>query len=117
MAPTGSNASAVPYIAFGSGQALPAVRTTVSDSDYTVTAKDTLIAVSALSAARTITLPSISSIPRGWQIIIKDESGSCSGSNTITVSGTIDSASDLVLDSAYASATIYSNGASWSRLR
>ena len=72
--------------------------------------------MTALSAPRTLTLPSISSVPRGWQIIIKDESGSCSSGNTITVAGNIDGATNLVLNSAYGKAVLYSNGTNWSRL-
>lgn len=111
----GSNVSAVPYIAFGSGQALPAIRTTISDADYTITPRDALVAITVITAAHTLTLPAANSVPRGWQVIIKDESGNCSTGNTITIAGTIDGTTNLTLDSAYAKATVYSNGTNWSR--
>ncbi|MEJ0072632.1 MAG: hypothetical protein WDN27_00875 [Candidatus Saccharibacteria bacterium] len=61
----------------------------VSDTDYTVTSRDTIVAITALTAPRTITLPDPTLYP-GKNIIIKDESGACSLSNTITISGVID---------------------------
>lgn len=111
-----TNASATPYVALGSGQPLTAVRSAVNDTNYTATAKDTIIAYTALSAARTVTLPAPSTVPRGWQCIVKDESGSCSASNTITLTGTIDGTTNLTLNTAYVSAVVYNNGTSWSRI-
>lgn len=111
-----SNASAVPYMAFGSGQAQTAVRQSINDSDYTITAKDAIVSLTAITASRTLTLPSVSSVPRGWQITIKDESGSCSSSLTITLIGTIDGTSNFTLNSAYAKITLYNNGTGWSRI-
>lgn len=111
-----TNTSAVPFIAFGSGQTLTAVRTSVNDVNYTATPQDTIVAYTAISAALIVTLPSVSSVPQGWQYTIKDESGNCSSGNTITISGTIDGAAAIVLTTAYARATVYSNGTSWSRI-
>ena len=111
-----TNASSVPYIALGIGQPLTAVRTAVNDANYTILAKDAIVAVTAITASRTLTLPAMSSVPNGWQIIIKDESGSCSSGTSITIAGTIDGASNLTLTTAYGKATLYNNGTSWSRL-
>ncbi len=113
---TSTNVSAVPYLALTSGQANTSARTTVANANYTLTANDSLIAYTSLSAARTVTLPSASSVTPGKQFIIKDESGNCSSGNTITISGTIDGASNYVLNAAYARTIIYSNGSNWFRL-
>lgn len=110
---TSTNASAVPFIALASGQPNTTVRTTVSNANYTVTAQDTIVAYTAISAARTVTLPAASSVQIGKQFVVKDESGSCSGGNTITIAGTIDGTTNLVLNTAYAKTTFYSNGTSW----
>jgi len=113
---TGSNANAVPYLALSAGQPLTAVRRAVADTNYTVTAKDSIIGITSLTSPRTITLPAASSVPAGSQVVIKDESGACSSTNTITLIGTINGASNLTLNAAYASAIVYSSGTSWYRL-
>lgn len=111
-----TNASAVPYLALGYGQSTTTVRAAVNDTNYTVTSKEAIIGITSLTAARTITLPNSATVVRGWQVIIKDESGNCSSSNTITISGTIDGSNTLVLSDAYAKAIVYCNGTSWSRV-
>lgn len=110
---TGSNRSSVAFATYGRGQANQQVRVAVTSTNYTATTKDTVIGFTALGAARTVTLPSAGSVPSGWQIVIKDESGSCNGTNTITVIGTIDGASNKILNTAYANARLYSNGSGW----
>lgn len=111
-----NNINAVPFMAYGYGQVDTAVRNGIADANYTATAADTIVALTSLTAARTVTLPSASGVPAGKQLIVKDESGSCNGSNTITVAGTIDGATNLVLNSAYASVRLYSNGTSWNKV-
>ncbi|MGB4759184.1 MAG: glycosyl hydrolase [Candidatus Saccharimonadales bacterium] len=113
---TGSNKNAVLYAAFSRGSSATNVRVAVADGNYTATVKDSVIGYTSISAARTVTLPSANSVPSGWQIIIKDESGSCSSGNTITVAGTIDGGTNYVLNSARASVHIYSNGSAWYRI-
>jgi hypothetical protein len=92
-------------------------RTTVADANYTVLPSDSLIVYTSLTAARALTLPGQgSTLPAGQEFVVKDESGSCSGSNTISInppSGTIDGVSQIVLNTAYAKATIYTNGTNW----
>lgn len=110
------NINVVPFLAYGNSIPNIAVHTVVADTNYTILPTDTIIAVTSLTSARSITLPSVASVSGGKQFIIKDESGSCSGSNTITVTGTIDSATNAVLNSAYATLRIYSNGNSWSKI-
>ena len=112
----GSNKNAVSYSAFTRGQSRPSARVAVSNTDYTVTPNDDVIGFTSLGAARSITLPAANSVPAGKQIIIKDESGGCSVSNTITLVGSIDGSSNLVLNSAYASVRVYSNGSAWYKI-
>lgn len=92
-------------------------RTTVANVAYQVLISDNTIAYTSLSAARIITLPAQSaSMPAGQTFVIKDESGSCGLVNTLTItppSGTIDGAATLVLNSAYATATVYTDGSNW----
>ncbi len=114
--PTGSNKNAVNYAAYGNGQAAAAVRVAVTNTNYTVLATDDVIGFTSLGAARTVTLPSAGSVPAGKALIVKDESGNCSGSNTITITGTIDGATNLILNTAYANARLYSNGSAWFKL-
>lgn len=113
---SGSNVSAVRYLAYSFGQPVTAVRIAVNDTNYTITGKDAIVAMTAISAGRTITLPAVSSVPKGWQISIKDESGACSGSSPMTVAGTIDGQQNVTLSTAYAVISLYSNGTSWSRV-
>lgn len=110
------NKNAVAYLAYGYGPADTAVRNGIADANYTATAVDTIVALTSLTAARTVTLPSANAVTAGKQIVIKDESGSCNGSNTITIAGTIDGATNAVLSSAYASIRLYSNGTSWNKV-
>ena len=113
---TGSNANTVPYLALSTGQPNTAVRRGVVDTNYTIVGSDTIIGYTSLTASRTVTLPAASTVPVGKQFIVKDESGSCSGSITITISGTIDGATNLVLSTAYARASVYSSGSAWHRV-
>jgi hypothetical protein len=107
------NKNAVPYMAYAYGQPQTAVRNGIADANYTVTAADTIVALTTLTAARTITLPAASSVTPGKHFVVKDESGSCSGGNTITVVGTINGGTNYVLNSAYASVRLYSSGSAW----
>ena len=110
------NSNAVPLITYGYSQPHTAVHTAVSNTDYTALASDTIIGFTSLSANRTVALPPAASVPAGKQLIIKDELGSCAPSRTITVSGTIDGAPNVVLNSAHAKLHVYSNGTAWSRI-
>lgn len=112
---SGTNANAVPYMAFSFGRPVSAVRRGVNDANYTVQATDSIVAYTALTAARTVTLPSPN--VTGQIVVIKDESGACSSSNSITITGaSIDGAASLVLTTAYASVRMYANGTAWFRL-
>ncbi len=112
----GSNSNAVTYAAFASGQAATAVRVAVTNTNYTMTANDAVVGFTSLGVARSVSLPSAASVPAGWEIVVKDESGGCSGTNSITIAGTIDGAANLVLNTAYANARLYCNGTAWFRI-
>jgi hypothetical protein len=90
-------------------------RHAVSDTNYTALRTDRLIAYTAITAARTVSLPTAASYPVGTLLIVADETGNCSSSKTITLSanGTdaIDGSSSFVLEAAYAAVAIQSNGA------
>jgi hypothetical protein len=91
-------------------------RRAVADAATTLTAADSVVAYTSLTAARVATLPAQSTVISGQDFVIKDESGSCDGTKTITItppSGTIDGAVSLVLNSAYAKASVYTNGTNW----
>lgn len=92
-------------------------RTTVADAAYTVLVSDALVVYTSLTAARVVTLPAQgSTLPAGQEFVVKDESGSCDGTKTITItppSGTIDGAANVVINAAYGSKTIYTNGTNW----
>jgi hypothetical protein len=90
-------------------------RTAVSDTNYSAQTTDRSIAYTAITAARTVTLPAAASYPTGTQLLVVDETGSCSATKTITLnragSDTINGAAAAVMSSAYAYIAIESNGA------
>ena len=94
-------------------------RTEIADVNKTVLASEYLLAITSITAPRTITFNSSvitgSTIPgqaQHWPIT--DESGNVSGTNTVTIATqsteTIDGATSLVLDTPYFDLVIYSNG-------
>lgn len=91
-------------------------RTAVSDANYSALTTDRLIAYTAITAARTLSLPASSSYPTGTRLIIIDESGSCSATKTITIApnGTDDlegANSNAVIAAPYGFIGLESNGA------
>lgn len=76
----------------------------------TIDWRDYLVSYASLTATRTVTLPSASTV-KGQHFIIKDESGSASGTIKITAVGTIDGVvnPDLIT-TPYGVKRIYSNG-------
>jgi hypothetical protein len=89
-------------------------RAPVNDAAYSVQTTDRTVAFTALTAARVVSLPAASSFPTGVRLIIVDESGACSTTNTITVTraGTdlINGATTSVVSTAYGFVAIESNG-------
>jgi hypothetical protein len=90
-------------------------RTAVTDANYTAQTADRLIAYTAITATRTVTLPAASSFPTGTRLSIVDESGACSPANSITVSrsgsDTIDGGTSASITLAYGYLAVQSNGA------
>jgi hypothetical protein len=87
-------------------------RTTVSDANYSILAKDFLIAYTSLTVGRTATLPAPSATYANQTFTIKDESGGA-GTNNITVAGTIDGAVNYIINTNYGSVTVYCNGTAY----
>jgi hypothetical protein len=89
----------------------------INDVDYIASPWDRIIAYSTLTAAHTVTLPDPTTAGHRTVIVVKDESGNCNLTNTITVqvasSGTIDGVSSIILTRPYSFARIYSNGNNW----
>ena len=88
-------------------------RTAVSDAAYTVLATDRMVAYTALTAARVVTLPASSAYPTGTRLLIVDETGNCSVTKTLTITpnGTdaIDGAASAVVNQAYGFIGLESN--------
>ncbi|MDI9847568.1 hypothetical protein QM467_05770 [Rhodoblastus sp. 17X3] len=91
-------------------------RTAVSDAAYTVLTTDRIVAYSALTAARVVSLPAASSFPAGHPLIVIDESGNCSATKTLTLSpngsDTMNGLASAVLSSPSARIILESNGSS-----
>jgi len=90
------------------------VKRATKDDDYTITDSDYIIGVDSSGGAVVLTFPAASSLTAGQMFIVKDENGSA-GTNNITVTGsdgsnTIDGQTSAVLESSYASITIYCDG-------
>jgi hypothetical protein len=90
-------------------------RTAVSDAAYTALATDRMVAYTALTAARVITLPASSAYPTGTRLLIVDETGACSVTKTLTLNAagtdTVDGAGSAVVNQAYGFIGIESSGA------
>jgi hypothetical protein len=88
-------------------------RASVGDAAYAVQASDRMVAYSALTAARTVTLPASSAFPTGTRLLIVDETGNCSVTKTVTVAAagtdTIDGAASAIVNIAYGFIGLESN--------
>jgi len=96
-------------------------RTAVSDAAYGVQTTDRLVAYTALTAARAVTLPAAAAYPTGTVLRIVDESGNCSASNTLTISragvDTIEGQTSATIATAYGFIELESNGSNqWNLL-
>jgi hypothetical protein len=91
-------------------------RTAVADANYAALTTDRNIAYTAITAARTVTLPAAASYPVGYRLTVFDESGSASATNTITIqragSDIIDGATSAVVSSGFGVLALESNGSS-----
>ena len=90
-------------------------RTAVSDAAYSVLASDRMVAYTALSAARTVSLPASTAYPTGTRLVIVDETGNCSPIKTLTITpngaDVIDGATSAVLNVPYGFIGLESNQA------
>ncbi len=88
-------------------------RTPVSDAAYSALTTDRMIAYTALSAARVVSLPPASAYPTGTRLLIVDETGNCSTTKTLTISPNgsdlIDGATSAVVNVAYGFIGVESN--------
>ena len=57
----------------------------VNDANATISAGDGVVAYKTLTAARTIQLPPANAFDPSQELILLDASGSCSGTNTLTI--------------------------------
>lgn len=87
----------------------PAARTTVSDAAYTAKVWDNLIAYTALTATRAVTLPAANSMP-GKVYTIVDESGAA-GTDNITIAGAGNHCTSVTAN--YGQTQCRSNGTAW----
>ena len=96
-------------------EAITNTRSAVNDAPYSVLATDRMVAYTALTSARVVTLPASSGYPTGTRLVIVDESGNCSTIKTLSVSpnGTdlIDGAATAVVNVPYGFIGLESNQA------
>jgi len=109
-----SNVSASAF--YGDGSTLSGVGETRVAYASTTTITDATTIAGVTSGSITLTLPSVSTFD-GTKLIIKDESGTVSGSNTVIVSCssgvTIDGETTATISSPYGSISTYHNGTNW----
>ena len=88
-------------------------RTPVSDAAYSALTTDRMIAYTALSAARVVSLPPASAYPTGTRLLIVDETGNCSTTKTLAISpngsDVIDGATSAIVNVAYGFIGVESN--------
>jgi len=91
-----------------------ASRAAVNDANYTLSSPYSIVAYTAISAARTVSLPATTSYATGQRLLVIDESGACSSTKTITLSANgsdkIDNASTAIIGQHYGYIEIESNG-------
>ena len=90
-------------------------RLAINDTDYTTTANNFLIAYTALSTGRTVTIDS-TLVKEGKRYIIKDEAGGAAANNiTIDPAGsqTIDGAATATINTNYGTLEVYTDGTNW----
>ena len=97
------------------GDAAAFARARVEDAAYTILPGDRTVAVTALTKARTLTLPAAAAFPVGVTLTVLDESGACSARRAVTVacagSDTLNGLSALTLAAPYGRVALQSDGA------
>ena len=98
------------------GQAMHVISITVANSPYTADEEDGLIVVDTAGGAVSMTLPDPTLLPGAW-MIIKDGSGNCSPTDSITVNApsgtTVDKQQSLSLTASFEALNVISNGVEW----
>lgn len=94
------------------------VRTPVADAAKSVSAFENLICYTSISQARVVSLPAAATMGANAVLTVVDESGSCDGTKTISVTPngaeTINGVNAAhVLNSAYGKVTLLCTGAKW----
>lgn len=88
-------------------------RTPINDAAYHALVGDRYIVYTAITAARIVTLPAAALFPVGADLVIADESGSCSATDTITIdaagSDLISGSASQVITTAYGSMRLRTN--------
>ena len=89
-------------------------RRAVVDANYTAAPTDRLVAYTALTASRIVTLPAAASYPGGARLTVVDESGAASATLTIALqrggSDTVNGGASIAIATGYGSVTLESNG-------
>lgn len=91
-------------------------RTAIGDIAYQILSTDMIVAITAITAARIITLPPIATTTPGQIFIVKKEANSASVATVQPTGGdgsTIDGNPTITLAAAYAVVRLYSNGTNW----
>ena len=88
----------------------------VADVNTAITAADSVVAMSSITAARAWTLPLANSVPAGWRVTVCDDSGSVTGVNSLTINrsgaDTINGLTSAAMITAYAVREFKSDGVS-----
>lgn len=91
-------------------------RTPVPDADYAVRVTDRTVAVSSLSAPRTLKLPQAATYPRGTTLTVVDEAGACAANRSVTLAcaqgDTINGLATFALTTPYGYLAVQTDGAS-----
>lgn len=99
-----------------------ATQRAIADANATITATDSTVAYTSITAARTVSLPAANAVPAGFRVLIVDESGNASAVNTITINragaDTINGAASTVINAAYGCRELISDGGTkWTIIR
>lgn len=86
------------------------------DSAYSIPATATFVAIAAITAARTYTMPLAAAYPTNMTLLVFDENGSVSATNTVTTtvagSDTINGAASAIISTSRGYLAFQSDGAS-----
>lgn len=110
----GGTAQATAAAARGSSGLNIDQRTTVADANYIILATDRYVAITSITASRTLTLPAASAVNAGQSLTIEDESGSVSATNTVVIqragSDAVNGGTSVTITLAYGKMVLISNG-------